>query len=50
MRSLKLPEQVDLLVSELLGSFGDNELCPECLDGAARFLKRESLSGSQEHN
>nr|CCC93291.1 putative methyltransferase [Trypanosoma congolense IL3000] len=23
----------DLVVSELLGSFGDNELCPECLDG-----------------
>ena len=31
--------QADLLVSELLGSFGDNELSPECLDGAQRFLK-----------
>jgi hypothetical protein len=28
--------------SELLGSFGDNELSPECLDGAQRFLKEET--------
>ena len=27
-------------MSELLGSFGDNELSPECLDGAQKFLKR----------
>lgn len=27
------------MVSELLGSFGDNELSPECLDGAQAFLK-----------
>ena len=40
MRTLNVPEQVDILVSELLGSFGDNELSPECLDGAMRFLKR----------
>ena len=26
-------------MSELLGSFGDNELSPECLDGALRLLK-----------
>ena len=26
-------------MSELLGSFGDNELSPECLDGAQRYLK-----------
>jgi PRMT5 arginine-N-methyltransferase len=26
--------QADILVSELLGSWGDNELSPECLDGA----------------
>lgn len=25
-------QQADILVSELLGSFGDNELAPECLD------------------
>ncbi len=43
MRSLVLPEPVDIIVSELLGSFGDNELSPECLDGAMRFLKRTSF-------
>ena len=32
-------EKADFLVSELLGSFGDNELSPECLDGALPFLK-----------
>lgn len=41
MRTLDVPEKVDILVSELLGSFGDNELSPECLDGAMRFLKRK---------
>lgn len=40
MRVVSVPEPVDILVSELLGSFGDNELSPECLDGAMRFLKR----------
>ncbi|KAH7884506.1 PRMT5-domain-containing protein [Phlebopus sp. FC_14] len=44
MRRLDLPEQVDILVSELLGSFGDNELSPECLDGAVRFLKPGGIS------
>ena len=29
---------VDILVSELLGSFGDNELSPECLDGVQHVL------------
>jgi len=27
----------DIVVSELLGSFGDNELSPECLDGVERL-------------
>lgn len=40
MRIIDVPEKADILVSELLGSFGDNELSPECLDGAMRFLKR----------
>lgn len=43
MRRVELPEPVDILVSELLGSFGDNELSPECLDGAMRFLKRKCV-------
>ncbi|PGH26969.1 hypothetical protein AJ80_01353 [Polytolypa hystricis UAMH7299] len=29
---------VDIFVSELLGSFGDNELSPECLDGVCHLL------------
>lgn len=41
MRFIDVPEQADILISELLGSFGDNELSPECLDGAMRFLKRK---------
>ncbi|KAK9820236.1 hypothetical protein WJX72_007776 [[Myrmecia] bisecta] len=44
MRSWQAPEQADILVSELLGSFGDNELSPECLDGAQRFLKEDGIS------
>lgn len=36
--------QADIIVSELLGSFGDNELSPECLDGAQRFLKEGGIS------
>jgi len=31
-------------VSELLGSFGDNELSPECLDGAQMYLKEGGVS------
>lgn len=39
MRQWQASELADIIVSELLGSFGDNELSPECLDGAQRFLK-----------
>lgn len=44
MRVYTPPEKADILVSELLGSFGDNELSPECLDGAQRFLKPTGIS------
>jgi len=44
MRDWQAPEKADILVSELLGSFGDNELSPECLDGAQRFLKEDGVS------
>jgi hypothetical protein len=44
MRAWRAPEMADLLVSELLGSFGDNELSPECLDGAQVFLKPGGVS------
>ncbi len=40
MRTVHIPELIDMVVSELLGSFGDNELSPECLDGIETSLKR----------
>jgi len=48
MRELAVPAHADILVSELLGSFGDNELSPECLDGAMRFLKRKPATALDE--
>lgn len=33
MRTCVADVRVDVLVSELFGSFGDNELSLECLDG-----------------
>lgn len=44
MREFSPPEQADILVSELLGSFGDNELSPECLDCAQKLLKPDGIS------
>ncbi|XP_041376377.1 protein arginine N-methyltransferase 5-like isoform X2 [Gigantopelta aegis] len=44
MRLWDAPEKTDILISELLGSFGDNELSPECLDGAQRFLKDDGIN------
>ncbi|KAI9268732.1 PRMT5 arginine-N-methyltransferase-domain-containing protein [Sporodiniella umbellata] len=44
MRHWKPKNKCDILVSELLGSFGDNELSPECLDGAQKFLKEDGIS------
>ncbi|KAG5438547.1 hypothetical protein PCANB_002651 [Pneumocystis canis] len=38
MRLWNPPVLIDIILSELLGSLGDNELSPECLDGAQRFL------------
>ncbi|KAL9556073.1 hypothetical protein MBANPS3_002069 [Mucor bainieri] len=44
MRKWSPPTKCDILVSELLGSFGDNELSPECLDGAQKFIKEGGIS------
>uniref|UniRef100_A0A8C4SKV7 Protein arginine N-methyltransferase 5 n=1 Tax=Erpetoichthys calabaricus TaxID=27687 RepID=A0A8C4SKV7_ERPCA len=44
MREWEAPEKADIIVSELLGSFGDNELSPECLDGAQHLLKEDGVS------
>ncbi|OQV22858.1 Protein arginine N-methyltransferase 5 [Hypsibius exemplaris] len=44
MRVFRPKEKADLLISELLGSFGCNELSPECLDGAQHYLKPDGIS------
>eukprot|EP01147_Barroeca_monosierra_P005185 gene5185-7029_t len=44
MRTVDITEKADILVSELLGSWGDNELSPECLDGAQRLLADDGIS------
>ncbi|CDW53503.1 protein arginine N methyltransferase 5 [Trichuris trichiura] len=44
MRSVDLPVKADIMISEMLGSFGDNELSPECLDGALHLLKEDGIS------
>lgn len=33
-----IPYKIDILISELLGSFADNELSPECLDGVQHLM------------
>ena len=33
----------DILMSELLGSFGDNELSPECLIPTEQYLKEGGI-------
>lgn len=49
MRVWQAPRKADCLVSELLGSWGDNELSPECLDGAQRFLAEDGVSIPQSY-
>ncbi|KAL8574524.1 hypothetical protein ACOMHN_005901 [Nucella lapillus] len=49
MRVWNAPQKADIVISELLGSFGDNELSPECLDGAQRFLKEDGISIPSEY-
>ncbi|KAJ9633701.1 hypothetical protein H2204_006698 [Knufia peltigerae] len=36
--SSSTPYKIDILISELLGSFADNELSPECLDGVQHLV------------
>ncbi|XP_068628689.1 protein arginine N-methyltransferase 5 [Battus philenor] len=50
MRQINLSPKADIIVSELLGSWGDNELSPECLDGAAGLLKPDGISIPQEYS
>jgi protein arginine N-methyltransferase 5 len=43
--------KADIVVSELLGSFGDNELSPECLDGFQKsgLMKESGISIPQKY-
>ncbi|KAJ1915068.1 hypothetical protein H4219_004496 [Mycoemilia scoparia] len=49
MREWSPPEKAHILASELLGSFGDNELSPECLDGAQSCLRSDGVCIPQEY-
>ncbi|XP_045761117.1 protein arginine N-methyltransferase 5 [Maniola jurtina] len=49
MRQINLSPKADIIISELLGSWGDNELSPECLDGAAGLLKSGGISIPREY-
>ncbi|OQR67362.1 protein arginine N-methyltransferase 5-like [Tropilaelaps mercedesae] len=52
MRTWEPPggERCDILVSEMLGSWADNELAPECLDGAQRLLRPDGISIPASYN
>lgn len=43
MRIYKPSHYSDIILSELLGSFGDNELSVECLYGTQRFLHQDGI-------
>jgi protein arginine N-methyltransferase 5 len=43
MRQVQIDEKADIIVSELLGSFGDNELSPECLYPTERFMHDDTI-------
>jgi protein arginine N-methyltransferase 5 len=49
MREWQTAVRADIIVSELLGSWGDNELSPECLDGARDLLKENGISIPQSY-
>lgn len=49
MRSWDPSVKADIIASELLGSLGDNELSPECLDGVWRMAKPETINIPQEY-
>lgn len=44
MRAWHPGVKADLIASELLGSLSDNELSPECIDGASRFANPQTIS------
>ena len=40
IRNLEIIEKADILLSELLGGFGDNELSPELIYESEKFLNK----------
>ncbi|KAK9322879.1 PRMT5 arginine-N-methyltransferase-domain-containing protein [Lipomyces orientalis] len=50
MRTWNPAHKVDIMISELLGSFGDNELSPECLDGVQNVLKDNGIMIPQSYS
>jgi protein arginine N-methyltransferase 5 len=49
VKKWKPDQKCDLMVSELLGSFGDNELSPECLSWSEWLLKPEGVCIPQDY-
>lgn len=49
IRTVRLEDKYDLVVSELMGSFGDNELSPECLVYAQKFVKQNGIMIPQRY-
>lgn len=49
MRDFVSEHKADLVISELLGSFSDNELSPECLDGVYKSVKPKAISIPQSY-
>ncbi len=43
MRNIEIKAMLDIIVSEILWFFGNNELSPECLDGATPMLKEHGV-------
>lgn len=43
MRSWQPKDKLDMVISELLGSFGDNESSPECLMNIQKYLSSDSI-------
>lgn len=49
MRLWEPEEKADIIATELLGSFSDNELSPECIDGVYRFSTENTISIPQSY-
>lgn len=48
-KSYKGNEKFDLIISEMLGSFGDNELSPECLKPLEKLLSKNGVFIPQKY-